>query len=185
MSHLFPYDYPVTPKRARTVFLVEDEPLQRQLMLDYLKGKFTLDLHDFGSGEEALNNLHLKPEIIILDYHLNSSDPEASNGIEVLKKIREVLPLTQVIMLSSQDKISVSVDCMKHGAFDYIVKGDSAFSRLQHIFGNLDEMMDNIYFRKFYKDMLSLLIVGIVLFAAFTAFCMQQGWVQVSFDFSK
>ncbi|MFM9056422.1 MAG: response regulator, partial [Bacteroidota bacterium] len=95
MSHLFPYEVPIVPKQARTVFLVEDEPLQQQLMLDYLKDKFTLDVHGFSSGEEALSQLHLKPEVVILDYHLDSSNPAASNGVEILKKIREALPLTQ------------------------------------------------------------------------------------------
>ena len=185
MSHLFPYEVPIVPKQARTVFLIEDEPLQRQLMLDYLKDKFTLDVHGFGSGEEALSELHLKPEVVILDYNLDSTDPEASNGIEILKKIRAALPLTQVIMLSSQDKISVSVDCMKHGAYDYIVKGDSAFSRLQHLFGNIDEMMDNVYFRKFYKDTLMLLSIGVLLFAAFMAYAVHAGWAQISFDFGS
>ncbi|MFM9007696.1 MAG: response regulator [Bacteroidota bacterium] len=185
MSHLFPYEVPIVPKQARTVFLVEDEPLQQQLMLDYLKDKFTLDVHGFSSGEEALSQLHLKPEVVILDYHLDSSDPAASNGVEILKKIREALPLTQVIMLSSQDKISVSVECMKYGAYDYVVKGDSALSRLQHIFGNIDEMMDNIYFRKFYKDMLMLLSIGIVLFFAFMAYALHAGWAQISFDFGN
>ena len=34
-------------------------------------------------------------------------------------------------MLSSQDKIDVAVNCMKHQAFDYIVKSETAFLRLQ------------------------------------------------------
>ena len=53
------------------------------------------------------------------------------NGIETLDKIRSLNPFIPVIMLSSQDKIEVAVDCMKHKAFDYVVKSETAFIRLQ------------------------------------------------------
>ena len=42
-------------------------------------------------------------------------------------------PLIPVIMLSSQDSIDVAVNCMKHKAFDYIVKSETAFLRLQKV----------------------------------------------------
>jgi hypothetical protein len=34
-------------------------------------------------------------------------------------------------MLSSQDKIEVAINCMHHKAFDYVVKSETAFVRLQ------------------------------------------------------
>ena len=36
-------------------------------------------------------------------------------------------------MLSSQDKIEVAINCMHHRAFDYVVKSETAFIRLQKI----------------------------------------------------
>ena len=36
-------------------------------------------------------------------------------------------------MLSSQDKIEVAINCMHHKAFDYVVKSETAFIRLQKI----------------------------------------------------
>jgi DNA-binding NtrC family response regulator len=36
-------------------------------------------------------------------------------------------------MLSSQDKIDVAISCMHHRAFDYVVKSETAFLRLQKI----------------------------------------------------
>jgi len=37
------------------------------------------------------------------------------------------------VMLSSQDKIDVAIECMHHQAFDYVVKSETAFMRLQKI----------------------------------------------------
>src|SRR5580693_2180624 len=42
-------------------------------------------------------------------------------------------PDISVVMLSSQDKIEVAVNCMHHRAFDYVVKSETAFTRLQNI----------------------------------------------------
>ena len=36
--------------------------------------------------------MHLNPEIIVLDYHLNAHKPDAKNGVEVLKAMKDKYP---------------------------------------------------------------------------------------------
>jgi DNA-binding NtrC family response regulator len=55
------------------------------------------------------------------------------NGIQTLDKIKAFNPDIPVVILSSQDKIEVAVNCMHHKAFDYVVKSETAFFRLQKI----------------------------------------------------
>jgi len=55
------------------------------------------------------------------------------DGIETLDKIKEFNADIPVVMLSSQDKIDVAINCMHHKAFDYVVKSETAFTRLQKI----------------------------------------------------
>jgi DNA-binding NtrC family response regulator len=55
------------------------------------------------------------------------------NGIETLDKIKEFNQGIPVVMLSSQDKIDVAISCMHHKAFDYVVKSETSFLRLQKI----------------------------------------------------
>jgi DNA-binding NtrC family response regulator len=55
------------------------------------------------------------------------------NGIETLDKIKDFNPEIPVVMLSSQDKIEVAINCMHHKAVDYVVKSETAFVRLQKI----------------------------------------------------
>jgi CheY-like chemotaxis protein len=62
-----------------------------------------------------------KPDVIILDYHLDGIDKNAMNGIETLDKIKEYDSDIPVVMLSSQE-IDVAISCMHHKAFDYVVK---------------------------------------------------------------
>jgi len=50
-----------------------------------------------------------------------------------LDKIKAINAKIPVIILSSQDKIEVAVNCMHHKAFDYVVKSETAFLRIHKI----------------------------------------------------
>ena len=114
-----------------SLFLVDDDALfLKSLEIEFLHHTdFTVET--FATGELCLENLSHKPDVIILDYHLNGIDKNAMNGIETLDKIKTLNPDIPVVMLSSQDKIDVAVSCMHHRAFDYVVKSETAFLRLQ------------------------------------------------------
>jgi DNA-binding NtrC family response regulator len=59
------------------------------------------------------------------------------NGLNTMDKIKAVNPGIPVIILSCQDKIEVAVNCMHHGALDYVVKSETAFLRLEQIIETL------------------------------------------------
>src|SRR5690348_18215607 len=95
-------------EQKRFMFLVDDEPIQNEMLKDYLSERFLYNIKIYDNAEEALKNMNLNPEIIVLDYHLNAHKPDAMNGVDALKKFKEHYPKTQVIMLSGQDKIEVA-----------------------------------------------------------------------------
>jgi len=113
------------------LFLVDDDALfLKALEIEfYHHTDFTVET--FATGELCVENLSHNPDVIILDYHLNGIDKNAMNGIETLDKIKALNPDIPVVMLSSQDKIDVAISCMHHRAFDYVVKSETAFLRLQ------------------------------------------------------
>jgi two-component system OmpR family response regulator len=115
------------------LFLVDDDALfLKALELQFLEDEhFTIETYP--TGELCVKNLSRSPDIIILDYHLNGVDNKAMTGLETLDNITDFNPAIPVIMLSSQDKIDVAIDCMHHKAFDYVVKSETAFNRLQKI----------------------------------------------------
>jgi len=124
----------------RYIFLVDDEPIQNEMLKDYLSERFLYDVKIYDNGEEALTHMHLNPEIIVLDYHMNAHNRSAKNGVDILKEIKDKYPATQVIMLSGQDKIEVAVDSIKYGAYDYVIKGETAFSRMENVLNNISEL---------------------------------------------
>ena len=115
------------------LFLVDDDILfLKSLEIDFLQ-RADFDIETFVTGELCVANLSHQPDIIILDYLLDSVDKTAMNGIETLDKIKAFNPDIPVIMLSAQDKIEVAINCMHHKATDYVVKSETAFMRLQKI----------------------------------------------------
>tara|TARA_R110001583_G_scaffold34335_3_gene115461 strand:+ start:3806 stop:4261 length:456 start_codon:yes stop_codon:yes gene_type:complete len=115
------------------LFLVDDDALFLKLLeIEFLQhGDF--DIETYSTGELCLENLSHNPDVIILDYYLDGVNKNAMNGIETLDKIKAISTTIPVIMLSSQDKIDIAISCMHHGAFDYVVKSETAFIRLQKI----------------------------------------------------
>ncbi len=115
------------------LFLVDDDAVfLKMLEIDFLQhADFTIET--FATGELCLLNLSHDPDVIILDYFLDGIEKNAMNGIETLDKIKAYNPDIPVVILSSQDKIDVAVNCMHHRAFDYVVKSETAFMRLQKI----------------------------------------------------
>ena len=94
-------------------------------------------IESFETGEDCLLALLHNQDVIILDYLLDGIVRSAMNGIEVLDKIKAYDKDIPVIMLSVKDKIEVAVDCMHHQAFDYVVKSETAFVRLQKIISTI------------------------------------------------
>jgi len=119
------------------IFLVDDDALYlKSLEIEFL-AHADFSIETYATGELCVKNISRNPDIIILDYHLDDIDKTAMNGLETLDKIKESNPDIPVIMLSSQDKIEVAINCMHHRASDYVVKSETAFMRLQKIITNI------------------------------------------------
>jgi DNA-binding NtrC family response regulator len=113
------------------LFLVDDDALfLKSLEIDFFQHT-DYNIKTFATGELCVENLSHKPDIIVLDYQLDGIEKNAMNGIETLDKIKLINPDIPVVMLSSQDKVDVAMNCMHHKAYDYVVKGETAFMRLQ------------------------------------------------------
>lgn len=115
------------------LFLVDDDAVfLKSLEIQFLNHS-DFEIVTFATGELCIDRLNESPDIVILDFHLDGIDKTAINGIETLDAIKQFNSEIPVIMLSSQDKIEVAIQCMHHQATDYVVKSETAFVRLQKI----------------------------------------------------
>ena len=119
------------------IFLVDDDAMYLKLLeIEFLQ-QADFNIETFATGELCVASLSDAPDVIILDYHLDGIDKNAMNGIATLDQIKAFNPDIAVVMLSSQDKIEVAVNCMHHRALDYVVKSETAFLRLRKIIEDL------------------------------------------------
>ncbi|QIH37507.1 response regulator [Flavobacterium sp. Sr18] len=115
------------------IFLVDDDALfLKSLEIEFLENADFI-VETYPTGELCISNLSNNPDVVILDYQLDGIVENAMNGLETLDQVKAFNPEIPVIMLSSQDKIEVAINCMHHKAFDYVVKSETAFVRLQKI----------------------------------------------------
>ncbi|MBK6998142.1 MAG: response regulator [Lewinellaceae bacterium] len=119
------------------IFLVDDDAVYLKLLEIEFMEHADFVIETYPTGERCIEFLSHNPDVIILDYHLDGIDKSAMNGIEALDKIKAYSRDIPVVMLSSQDKIDVAINCMHHQAFDYVVKSETAFLRLQKIISNI------------------------------------------------
>lgn len=117
------YDY--RNKESVKIFVVEDEPMYSRLV------KYTMELnpdhevHVFENGQDCIDNLHLKPTIVSIDYSL----PDM-NGEELLTKIHNFDKNIRVIVLSGQQDVATAINLLKLGASDYLTKDSETQDRL-------------------------------------------------------
>jgi DNA-binding NtrC family response regulator len=71
------------------------------------------------SGEAAIDLIKIEEfDVVILDVKM----PRGLDGIETLREIKRLSPLTEIILLTGHASIETSIEGMKLGAFDYIIK---------------------------------------------------------------
>ncbi len=124
-------------EKSIPIFIVDDDPSYLYALAFYLKKNTKCKIYCYESGEECLQNMKLKPRIIILDYYLGNENTGIMNGAAVLKRIKTNSPETKVIMLSGQETLSVATDLIKEGAFTYVIKDTEAPVTIRNIVDTL------------------------------------------------
>lgn len=101
------------------VLIIDDEAELRNLVsrLLLLESFNVFQASNAEKGLEILENEDI--HVVLLDVKL----PDA-NGIELLPKIKLSFPFCEIVMLTAYGTIADGVTAIKHGAFDYITKGD-------------------------------------------------------------
>lgn len=99
------------------VLIVDDDDKARCIIAHNMRACNFTPL-EASSGLAALDILReAKPTVILLDLHM----PEM-NGLETLKKIKEINPHIPVIILTAYGDIPTAVETIKAGAYDFISK---------------------------------------------------------------
>jgi two-component system, NtrC family, response regulator AtoC len=107
------------------IFIVEDDPWFGELLEYQLTLNPDYEVHRFLSGKDLLSSLHLQPNVITLDLGL----PDIS-GEKLLDLVKQQSGETPIVIISGQEDISLAVELLRKGVYDYLVKNENTKEQL-------------------------------------------------------
>jgi DNA-binding NtrC family response regulator len=113
------------------IFIVEDDKWYNNFLQYTVSLNPEYIVESFFNAKDALANLHKKPDLITVDYSL----PDIK-GDELIKKIKDQLPDTQIIVISGQEDVQTAVQLLKLGVYDYILKDEDTKHRILNTIQN-------------------------------------------------
>lgn len=122
-------------ERTGIVFIVEDNKMYSEMLKEFLNTKIPAikELKLFPVGETCLMELHKNPDVIIIDYFLDSKYYDAETGLEIVKQIRLEKPEMNIIVLSAQEDIEVVLEAVKKYNCSYVKKDENAFGKVEEM----------------------------------------------------
>jgi heterodisulfide reductase subunit A len=110
-------DFGKEARRNFRILVVDDELIVRDSLKEWLKDEgFQVDMAE--SGADALEKISRSPfHLVLLDIKMPGMD-----GVEVLKRSKEIRPELPVVMMTAYATVETAVEAMKIGAHDYLMK---------------------------------------------------------------
>lgn len=116
-------------KRDKLIFVVDDDPFITTLVVKRFSSEgYRIEAFDY--GEDCIEAMNKKPDLIILDYYFTKPGHQVMNGMEVFDKIKEVDPDVLVIMLSGQERGELVLELARKGIDDYVIKDNNLIDNL-------------------------------------------------------
>jgi len=129
-------------KSNLSVVIVEDNEFFSSMIKMFIDTRFETDAQVFNSGEKMFAQIVEAPDIVFLDYQLDTKKSKNLNGKAILEIIKKKFPQSLVVMLSSQNNIAIAIELLKAGACDYIVKNEEAIKNVEACIENLVYLLE-------------------------------------------
>jgi len=131
---------------ACSILVVDDEPLIRATLAEYLTGA-GFAVTSCASGEEALAEAERRPyDVALCDVQLPGID-----GIEVLERLLKISPETFVLLITAYATVESAVEAFQRGAHDYLMKPillDEVAGKVRRLLAYRDLFLENQWLRR-------------------------------------
>jgi DNA-binding NtrC family response regulator len=134
-----------------SVLIVDDEEEFREMTSKRL-AKRDLECENAPDGDTALEMIAKKSyDVVLLDVKMPGRD-----GIETLREIKKIAPMTEVVMLTGHASVESGINGIKYGAFDYLMKPmelDPLFEKLNAAYERKRVQQEKIEMAQIKRDM--------------------------------
>lgn len=120
------------------VFLIEDNQTEGLLLSLALGKNEELDITHYTNAKDVLENMDQSPDIALVDINL----PDI-NGLELIKKLKEIKPDIRIIVISAQRDVDVISEIQEEGVYNYLVKSEGVLNYLKKVIGDLLIILKN------------------------------------------
>lgn len=121
--------------QSLNVFILNDDVMVAGKLRRYLKKRFgdKLNISLFFNSRSCLRMLNGQVDLVVVDDYLQESTHSGIPGLDMLQKVKERDPHTEVVILSSDEDVATAVEAMKMGARSYIRNDRSAWQQILSI----------------------------------------------------
>ena len=120
----------------KLIFFVDDELMFINLLEYTFKCRKGYTVKTFQSGKTCIEHMYMNPDLVVVDFYLNSGDTQMT-GMDVVKKIKEINPATALVFLSGNDDEAVINEAKSAGVEKYILKDGYFIDNLVEYISNL------------------------------------------------
>lgn len=130
------------PHQKFKIFIVDDDPFSLNYYAEQFNRIGCFDVSTFLTGEECLDRLVEKPDVVFLDFHLATL-----SGIKTLWKIKSYDHNIYVIILSGEEQSALVDLSLNLGAFDFFIKGKTDTNKFESVLTQIQQI-SNVLSRK-------------------------------------
>jgi DNA-binding NtrC family response regulator len=130
----------VKSARPLNIFILNHNVDVAGKLRKYLMHRFgdMVNISLFFNSRSLLRMIDNHVDMVVVDDYLKGPGGSGKPGVEVLKKIKEEHPHTEVVILSSHEDVGLAIEALKSGAKEFILDKRGAFHRIRVI---VDQMV--------------------------------------------
>lgn len=119
-------------KTSKKIVVVDDDPFWTAMLTQILSDLGFTNITTFDDGTTYVNSEQTSSDLVFLDYQMEGMD-----GLEVLQEIKRYNPSTGVVFCTSYEDLSVAVNAIQYGSYDYLLKGNATKKEVFSIVSNI------------------------------------------------
>jgi DNA-binding response OmpR family regulator len=125
-------------KRDVKIFILDDDRYFGRFIQEALKEKFS-DVTYFQAEHACIKALIEKPDILVLDHKL-----ENCTGLQIIKEVHRLCgDKTNILYLSAQEHVHITLKALKSGAVDYLEKDSCTITGLSLAIKKIQRLTNN------------------------------------------